>query len=656
MNKYLFFFLLYVAATFSFQVRADDASAVSYEHWSYGHIKADSPNKQIALEKELMEVFLDSIRAIFIFRNTSNQQVETPCVFPINSSLSMFPTETRGDSVYFQNIQGSANLLLWAIALDEKIEHNCFAKSSLAAANKRLRKYTYADYLNRVMLLTNTSYLSGCSITQNGQHVPIENVGIETTFNGKGLDLDAYFYHFLKFKPYEVSKVVVSYPVETFESEYDGCRRYGLKYDISSGGTWKGSIKSFMVYSTMFMESKSSNPLNANMKGCSFSDQNVYFMSNYKPEADDYFVFGSGVADGECYTFFEEKNEATKNARIKDYLDNDSCIRIVNARDELNPIAYFPKRMKRLPFVVNVTSSTNSDASALFDGNLYTPYVAPATSYVEFSLTRPVIGPFVSNGFVGNLFNEKVFYAVQADLKRAIEDPERREGINEDEFVFPVFQDSLWKNISRAKTVLLKQIGTSESFAFSLADKYGVLPTEREGWQGVNAVQQPKILLPGRYRLTFSEVYKGDKSNDVALSEIWFYPYPDELLAIVEDEKGDSLQLFQESLKKIAPNWVTEYSFVPYELLRSQYSDFYKKCQDKYSDDNYKLCVDSLCNYYVECIEKVEETDASQANNDEQHNVGSIEAAGKLYRYMLIGGCLLLLVVGGFLLYKRRKK
>ena len=91
----LFFILL---GAFPIQVKADDASAVAYEHWSYGHIKADTPNKQIALEKELMIVTENSIQATFVFRNTTNQHVETPCVFPINVMMNMNSSETEGDS------------------------------------------------------------------------------------------------------------------------------------------------------------------------------------------------------------------------------------------------------------------------------------------------------------------------------------------------------------------------------------------------------------------------------------------------------------------------------------------------------------------------------------------------------------------------------
>lgn len=648
MRTYISTFLLFLLSILPSQLRADDASAISYEHWSYGHIKADTPNKQIALDKELMKVTVDSIYAIFIFRNTTNQFVETPCVFPINSYLEPI-VEYEGDSAYFRAFQGTPNYLLWAIALDEAIcsgnNDTCsVAKSTLKAADKRLRKYTYADYLARVKELTNSSYLSGCTITQNGENVPIRNVGIETRLDG-GLILDAYFYHFLKFKPYEVSKVVVAYPIESFSVEYDGCRSYGIKYDISSGGTWKGNIKSFMVYSTMFMESNSSNFLNTKMGECTFSDRSIYFKKDYKPVADDYFHFGGGYSDVSCWTYMAYLDEDTKKARKKDYLDNDSCIKIVDARDELNPLVCFPKRQKRSSYVVNVTSSTKQDVSSLFDGDLYTSYLAPASSYIEFSITKPVLGPFVSNGFVSNSFNEKVFYAAQEEKN------------DRGETTFPVFQDSLWTNTSRVKTMTLTQVGSDELYSFSLADKYGVLPTEREDWQSVNAVHQPKILMPGRYRLKFNETYKGAKSNTVGLSEIWFYPYPEELISMVEEDRKDSFPLFQDCYGLVESEWVTDYTFVPYEMLRSQSSSYYREYLNKYGDDKFKLMQDSLGNYYVMSLED-EDTDLEASANATLNEGGEAEAtvtSNSLLRYILIGVGLLAFV-GGLLFFLRRKK
>lgn len=670
----LFFILL---GALPIQVKADDASAVAYEHWSYGHIKADTPNKQIALEKELMIVTENSIQATFVFRNTTNQHVETPCVFPINVSMRMEPSVTEGDSIYSLFGQGSSKPHPWAIGLNTKVtlrpRENCsfsIAKHDFEAADKKLRKYTYEDYLKRVMELTGTSYLSGCDIHQNGQIVPIKNVGVETTTGGnddiKGMNMNIYFYHFLKFKPYEVSKVVVEYPIESFELEYRGCKEYRVMYDISSGGTWKDNIKSFMVYSTLRMKSISKNPENVTFNNCAFSDWKIYYKKDYKPVADDYFLFEGGSCDSYLHN---ASGEQLKERRL-DYLKNDSTVKIFAGPDELNPFASFPKKVKPLPYVTNVSSSTNQDISPLFDGNLYTSYVTPTSSYVEFTLTKPALGPFVSNGFVGNMFNEKVFYGIQAEKKRQLEEEDERLTGNHHERIvgdydFPMFKDTVWENTSRLKKMTLQRIGASEKETFSLANKYGVLPNERDDWKGVNAVHHPKILRPGTYRLTFDETYNGKRREDVALSEIWFYQYPEDLIAMAEEEKKDSIQIFQDYDKYIERNWVTDYDFVPYELLRSQSGSYYKECLKKFCDDSLKLEMDSLGNYCIAAMEyestafetvcSDEMPNDSTAIQNTENESSDVSDAGKSYR-IIIGIILALLIAGGAVLFilKRR--
>lgn len=621
-----------LAFSFALQTKADDASAISVDHWTYGHVKSDTPNQQIALEKELMIVTHDSIKAIFVFKNTTNQPVETPCVFPITSVLRLPYEEPHGDSVIFYSSQVKYNSSLWSIALDKKVNiydnqyGDCFwvDKEDISLADQNLRKFTYTEYLDAVKELTASSYLSGCTILQNGRNVPIENVGIETSLGEENLKMDVYFYHHLKFKPYEVSKVEVAYPIESFEEEYHGCASYKVNYDISSGGTWKGgTINSFVVYSTLTMESESSNPMNKKFGSCQFSDVKVYYKTNYKPQKDDYFIFeGSSCQD---YMINYEANDL--KARVSDYLKNDSIVGYVFFPEgDLFPT--FPKTGKRLPLITNVSSSTKQDVAALFDGNLYTSYVAPASSYIEFELTEPVLGPFVSNGFVANLLNEKIFCA---------------QSIEHEDYDFAIFKDSIWENTSRLKSMTLTKIGTSETYQFSLADKYGVIPNGQKDWLGVNSVYHPQVLRPGRYRLTLDSTYQGTKINAVGLGEIWFYLYPADLITLVDKDGKDSIQIFQDCYQQIEPNWVTGYDFVPYDLFRSQKGTAYQDSLKKYGDEKLMAQMDSLNRYYQECLKKYGSEDLSTGNNNTKY-------------YVLAGVGLLLLVVGGGVFYWFRRK
>ena len=663
MNKFIniLFIILFVAI--HSKLSADDASAVAYEHWSYGNIKAETPNKQISLDKELMIVTPDYINAIFIFRNTTEEYIETPCVFPISVSLMYEHYEEDKDSIYVFTGQGASNPLPWNIYLDKKVspsnrENGLFnmAKSDLKAAKKKLRKYTFKDYSKRMTELTNSTYLS-CDIQQNGENVEIKNVGVETGDQY----MDIYFYHFLKFKPNEVSKVVVSYPIESFSLRYD-CDEYSFPYDISSGGTWKNNIKSFIVYSTMNMESVSNNPINKDFEHCEFSDWKIYYKRDYKPIKGDRFDFSKG-----CGTYIGNVSKDWQKNRIEYYLKNDSIIKITSGRDELNPYAIYPKKKSPLPFVVNATSSNNQDVTPLFDGNLYTSYVTSSNSYIEFTLKKTAVGPFVSNGFIGNSFNEKIFYAKQVERKDeeyALDS--REEHPWDDDYNFPVFQDTLWKNTSRLKSMVLTrfQIGESKSDSFSLADKYGVLPREFDDWKGVNSVHNPKVLMPGKYRLTFDSIYKGDKFSNIGLSEIWFYEYPIELVNMIAEDKKDSFPIFQDCYKYIESDWVTNYDFIPYKFLRSQNSPYYKECLQKYGDDSLKLELDSLGNY---CIglemnnTSLEQANSSESKDEQSETKGdnssqTIETNNGVNRILIIGAVILAILACGSIFILRKKK
>lgn len=65
-------------------IMADDGVCNDVEFWSYGHIYADGSNDRIALEKELMLCRADSITAIFVFKNTTQDTVIVDCAFPVN--------------------------------------------------------------------------------------------------------------------------------------------------------------------------------------------------------------------------------------------------------------------------------------------------------------------------------------------------------------------------------------------------------------------------------------------------------------------------------------------------------------------------------------------------------------------------------------------
>lgn len=634
MNKLVHIIILLLVQSLLLLVRADDCSSVRYEDWTYGLIKSRTPNEQIALDKELMVLTHDSIKAIFVFTNTTDENVVTPCAFPFNVCLPLNEGEDgsgRTDSILVisEAYKSRNNHLLWSMALDKKImpsknstyEDFAVDKASIAAAHKRLRKYSYNDYKDHILALTDYEYVLTCSIKQNGHDVPIENVGIETTVSEENnLLMDVYFYHHLSFKPNEQIKVEIAYPISSLKGENPDGSHYRVKYDISSGGTWKGgTIKSFILCSDLLMESHTGNSVNRNMDSCSFGSKVLYYKKNYRPQQNDYFVFYKDGNLDESY-----RQTCARNAILERYLAHDSLL-ILNASNipdsERIEYALFPKEKKPLSFVEDVKSSSNQDVKRLFDGNLYTSYVAKMPSWIEFTLTRPAYGPFVSNGNISSSLNELIFKN------------------NPDSF--PVFKDTAWANTSRIKTMTILNKDTRKSHQFTLSNKYGLGPLfVVNDWNGVNAVQSPVYLAPGHYRLTFGDTYKGVKSGDVGLSEIWFKPYPMNLVAMVNAESKDSIQIFQECFNLVIGKGrqVFNDDLISFNLLRSPCSRLYKENLKEYGTELKGAQGDSI------------------RSKTARLKLAVIRENTNLFYLLLVSVAVLLLVVGTVLIYSRRRK
>lgn len=639
MFKYLRQLIFFGIVCLTFQTWADDCSAYRFEDWKYGHIKTSEPNDQIALEKELMVVTHDSIRAIFVFKNTTCEDVEVPCAFPLNVVLPFFhpvhdTVATFNDSIFLGGDNGNCkhNYKLWNIALNKKVTplsdsefQFAFSKATLSAANKRLRKYSFDEYETRVQDLTDGSCIPEINILQNGNYVTIENVGIETTVSDKNLAMDIFFHHHIIFEPYETVKVEISYPIASLMSYSAGLPMYNVKYDISSGGTWKdGNIKSFAIYSDFTMECHSNAVYNKKMDVCSFANKHIYYKKNYKPQTNDFFIFKNEWEKEQRE--YLEKNYATEEGLsvLKNYLQNDSLI--------VDSYLEFPEcRRSPLPFIKDVKTSTNQDASPLFDGDPYTSYVAPKDSWIEFTLTKTVIGPFISNGNVSSTLNETIYRSM---LQEKHKDSLIR---------VPLFQDTVWNNTPRIRTMTLRRNETYTSQVMMLADKYGPLPVKVRGeteetrsnvWENINSVQRPMLLTPGRYRLSFGATYRGKHTKLVGLSEIWFEePFTNEFIAMLESDKKDSVSIYQNLNALIGKDWVKSREIIPYKYLSSQSSKRYKDCLKKYAENDSKLG------------KEIKRFKSAIAKEDQL-----------LFRILLISAAAVLLLIGCLLLFARKKK
>ena len=99
MKRILFFLFIQISVIFS--LMADDGGATNFEDWSYGNIYVKEPNDKIALEKELMVCDMDSVRAFFVFKNTTNDTVVVDCAFPIDVKLP-YNTGNNGEKLEYE--------------------------------------------------------------------------------------------------------------------------------------------------------------------------------------------------------------------------------------------------------------------------------------------------------------------------------------------------------------------------------------------------------------------------------------------------------------------------------------------------------------------------------------------------------------------------
>lgn len=279
--------LLIIALLFtSFTAFTDDGGSYKPEDWTYGNIYVKEPNDKIALERELLVVehtYIGEydrksdtfhktsgreVTARFDFLNTTRERVTVPCAFPVvvKTQVSVKKDGTVSAEVPVGNGY-MANETVMAIAFGKSgIEGT--AKEALLSLNKKLRTLSAKDYLAELSRTERSdSVMRPCSIEQDGNSVPILTVGIETTVekDEEGtnyisendwhdvkelytLTLVLHFYHELHFAPAARSKLSVKYDIDSVKKSYRG-DTYALTYDISTGGTWKGAMKSFVVLS-----------------------------------------------------------------------------------------------------------------------------------------------------------------------------------------------------------------------------------------------------------------------------------------------------------------------------------------------------------------------------------------------------------------------
>nr|MBP3282560.1 hypothetical protein [Treponema sp.] len=552
-------FLIFAAAVALSSVAwADDGGSYRPEDWTYGNIYVKEPNEKIALEKELMIVeqtasyrwdeknekstFLhgSEVEAVFGFRNTAAERVVVPCAFPV---VVKMPFTVRKDGSVTAHINYSAKPLigLWEFVLNKRgvkkderdgkeflydfirYDRSLYAqKEEIFSLDKKLQTLSADEYLARVKMCGDLKTLQPCEIVQDGKKVSVQTVGVETSIekdeeaskkyadsDDRGaevynLNLTLHFYHELTFAPSAASVLSVKYAIDSESRSYHGTS-YELFYDISTGGTWKGDIKSFLVLTDSDMQAKNSKTgfEKTNLgEMCSSYRTYLYAAENYKPEKDEYFVFSTEYRDYEAGEMPLEERD------VQDFV---SGIRASSALSGSYKMAGEGNNDSAL-------ASSTYEAKTSFDGNILNGWVEGGAGdgigeWIEFTLSKPALGPFATNGL-------RRFYGEERDDK---------DGWWYDEDEFSIFERAggvrgTWEANNRVKSMTLTDGEGRKIAALEFSDKFPHLSAIPSDWIGQNAVRKPIFLPRGTYRMTIESVYKGKKWDDTVLGEVWFIP------------------------------------------------------------------------------------------------------------------------------------
>jgi len=366
-------------------------------------------------------------------------------------------------------------------------------------------KYSkYIDSLN----FRSDEYVPNCNIVQDGKPVDILNVGIESSVD-RSVEMNFHFHHNLTFLPNSYSKVVVKYRIESF-----GCNQFGCSYDISTGGTWKGNIKSFMAFvfdGSLSSELNYFSLENWDNWGTGVKRYGVGYKKDYKPHKKECFEFHFGDDQGESYGY------------------------------------YAPPEYKELQFVklkdIKASASWNN-LKTMMDKDRFTSCAITdwQNATLEFTLPQDAYGPYMYNGTIGKLITKKIFDEFRDSLKN---ENIRFWGddINISRF-FP--KDPTIYAYNNVKTISIEQLDEPNDtllFDVSISD-----PRDYPyvfDWERFNDIKHMRYFPAGRYRMSIKDIVKGWQCQDTTLiTEFCFLKIPKDIADMLADDAISEIPIF----------------------------------------------------------------------------------------------------------------
>lgn len=520
-------FILFIQLSAIFSLMADDGGTTNVEDWTYGNIYVKEPNDKIALEKELMVCSMDSITAIFVFKNTTDDTVAVDCAFPIDVVLP-YTIENVKENEYelwrcysfrvLRMLLGTKDTIdpKEVVGLGGSIAINDRIKELVQQHDKELRVMSWKNYVGYIdsLELENTmstsfsknSYIPECEIEQNGQFVDIQNVGIESSVSSKEIKMQFHFHHQLKFLPNAYSKVVVKYGVESMKQNYNG--EYGYTYDISTGGTWKnGIINSFMLITQncdlydRHSKQKFEYICLDELEHCG-----IHSIMNFKPSKNEYFKFVQNYIVGyehDAYPYPEYKD--LKYITLKD----------LNA------------------------SPSWKNIEAMMDKDRFTSCAITdwKNATLEFTLPKDAYGPYMYNGTIGTIINKENFDSYIESLK--IDTISPWEIMPDDPSVY---------DYNRVNEILIERLDGDMSDSISLNVEYTdprKFPCLFD-WYRFNHIETLHFFPAGKYRLSIKGINPGVVTQDTTcITEFCFLPIGACMAEILKNDYYSEIPIFQ---------------------------------------------------------------------------------------------------------------
>ena len=525
----------------------DDGGTRNPDEWTYGNIYVTTQNTAISLENEFMYVNQHSmdVRAVFDFKNNSAADITVPCAFPVIINI---PYEYDGKVIFSNDFRVRYDEGALSLAFEKK---GNVREVNPMDYNEKFRVVSIDEYMESYSNFSNLSKASSgdwneykpVEILQDGKKVPVTKVGIETKvtisnkmdenerkLSYKGvITLKLHFYHELKFARGKNSTVEANYKIDMRKGRKRG-EFYNGFYDIYTGGTWKGPIKNFIMLTDASVKvhnssSRFSSQELFNFGTYSYSSGMILSIQNYNPAKNEFFEFVADSYDDEmssCYILEDrEKCNFVNGVKASSYLKGDFSIN--------------EKKFDYKP-------------EASFDGNILNGWVEGVAGdgigeWIEFTLTKPAFGPFMTNGLTH---------------KFSIEDYGKKEWDwdfrhDDERYTADDIENLSWSKNNRIKKMSLENISTGEKKDLNLKDIYAGEKNYGETqrmWITCNANKNPSILMPGTYRMYIKNVYKGTKWDDTVLGEVWFYNFGDAADRILMEEKKTGRNFFLKEVQK----------------------------------------------------------------------------------------------------------